>query len=160
MKFHLAQINIGRMLAPIDSMVMAGFVNNLDRINSLAENYDGFVWRLKDDSNNATSIKIYDDEFLIVNMSVWESKEALHKFVYQSAHTEVFRQRKQWFEKMDAFHMALWYVEQGKMPTVAQAIERLDYIRKHGATPFAFAFKDSFSAEEAEAYLSTKCFEN
>src|SRR5688572_22166846 len=100
MKFHLAQLNIARMLAPIDSPVMADFVANLDRINSVAENSKGFVWRLKDDSNNATSIRIFDDDFLIVNMSVWQSVDALFRYVYNSDHTEIFKRRTEWFEKM------------------------------------------------------------
>src|SRR5436190_10799386 len=110
MEFYLAQVNIARMLAPIDSPVMEDFVANLDRINALAEASNGFVWRLKDDTNNATSIKIFDDDFLIVNMSVWENIDVLSQFVYQSDHVEIFKRRKEWFQKMPEMHMALWYV--------------------------------------------------
>jgi len=110
MEFYLAQINIAKMVAPIDSPVMADFVANLDSINALAETSEGFVWRLKDESNNATAIKIFDDDFLIVNMSVWKNTEALFQFVYKSNHIEIFKRRKEWFEKMDEMHMAQWYV--------------------------------------------------
>jgi hypothetical protein len=149
MKFHLAQLNIARMLAPIDSPVMADFVANLDRINKVAENSNGFVWRLKDDSNNATSIRIFDDDFLIVNMSVWQSVDALFQYVYQSDHIEIFKRRAEWFEKMPEMHMVLWYVPEGSFPSVADAVERLTYLRSQGETPYAFSFRKRFSPEEA-----------
>ena len=144
MQFHLAQINIARMLAPIDSPIMADFVHNLDPINELAERSAGFIWRLKDDSNNATSIKIFDDDFLIVNMSVWLNTESLFDYVYKSGHVEIFKRRKEWFEKMPEMHMALWYVPEGKHPSVEAATERLTYLRKHGETPYAFGFRKKF----------------
>src|SRR5688572_10230314 len=145
MEFHLAQLNIARMLAPIDSPVMADFVANLDPINRLAENSNGFVWRLKDETNNATSIRIFDDDFLIVNMSVWESVDALYQYVYQSDHVEVFKRRKEWFEKMPEMHMVLWYIPVGSIPSVADAEERLTYLRRHGETPYAFSFRKKFT---------------
>lgn len=152
MKFHLAQVNIGKILGHIDSPVMAEFVANLDRINALAENSEGFVWRLKDDSNNATSIKVYNDDLIIVNMSVWEHTEALFQYVYQSAHVEIFKRRKEWFEKMPEMHMVLWYVPAGHKPSVNEAVDKLNYLRKNGETPLAFSFKKRFTAEEAAAY--------
>jgi len=144
----LAQVNIAKMLAPTDSPIMADFVANLDSINQLAEQSDGFIWRLKTDDNNATSIKVYDDDFIIVNMSVWETIDKLFNYVYKSNHVEIFKRRKEWFEKMKDMHMALWYVEEGKHPTVADAVARLDHIRKHGQTPYAFTFKQRFTVEE------------
>jgi hypothetical protein len=154
MEFQLAQINIARMLAPIDSPVMAEFVSNLDRINSLAENSTGFVWRLKDDTNNATSVKVYNDDFIIINMSVWSSVETLFDFVYKSPHTEIFKKRHSWFEKMPEMHMVLWYVESGHRPTVEEAIDRLDYLRANGETPFAFSFRKKFSAYDSKRNIS------
>lgn len=149
MKFHLAQLNIARMLAPIDSPVMADFVANLERINTLAEKSPGFVWRLKDDSNNATSIRVFDDDFLIVNMSTWENVDALFNYVYKSDHVEIFKRRAEWFEKMTDMHMVLWYVPEGSNPTVSEAVARLTYLRLNGETPYAFSFKKRFSPEEA-----------
>ncbi len=154
MEFYLAQINIARMLGPIDSPIMADFVANLDSINALAEKSEGFVWRLKDETNNATSIKIFDDDFLIVNMSVWKNTEALFQFVYQSNHVEIFKRRKEWFEKMPTMHMTLWYTAVGKWPTVEEAVERLTYLRKNGETPYSFSFKKKFTAEEASKFTS------
>jgi hypothetical protein len=152
MDFNLAQINIAKMLAPIDSPVMAEFVANLDGINLLAESSPGFVWRLKDDDNNATSIRAYDDDFIIVNMSVWDSAEALHNFVYGSMHVEIFKQRKKWFEKMSDMHMALWYVPKGYIPTAQDGVDRLNYLRDNGETPFAFTYRSKFSAVDAINY--------
>jgi len=154
MEFYLAQINIAKMVAPIDSPVMADFVANLDSINALAETSEGFVWRLKDESNNATAIKIFDDDFLIVNMSVWKNTEALFQFVYKSNHIEIFKRRKEWFEKMDEMHMAQWYVQPGYLPTVADAVERLNYLRNHGETPFSFSFKKRFTIEETNEFMN------
>jgi hypothetical protein len=156
MQFHLAQINIAKMLAPIDSPVMAEFVANLDSINALAEESEGFVWRLKDDVNNATSIRVYNDDFIIVNMSVWENADTLHNFVYRSMHVEIFKQRKKWFEQMKDMHMALWYIPAGYTPTAADGVERLDYLRANGETPYAFTYRSKFSAEDALIYNREK----
>jgi hypothetical protein len=141
------------MKAPIDSPVMADFVANLDGINALAENSEGFIWRLKDDSNNATSIKIYDDDFMIVNMSVWENADALSKYVYHSDHVEIFKRRKEWFHQMKEMHMALWYTPEAIMPAVSDAVIRLDYLRLNGPTPFAFTFKKIFTPEQSVSYM-------
>ena len=146
---------MAKMLAPLDSPVMADFVNILDYINGLAENAEGFVWRLKDESNNATSMKIFDSDSFIVNMSVWQSSEALFQFVYQSNHIDVFKGRKEWFEKMPEMHMALWYIPVGHLPTVEEATERLIYLRKNGETPFAYGFRKRFTVEEAREFMST-----
>ena len=152
MKFELAQINIAKMVGTIDSPVMADFVANLDPINALAEKSEGFIWRLVGDGNDATSIKIFDDDYLIVNMSVWKDLESLFKFVYQSNHTEIFKRKKEWFERMPSMHMALWYVQEGHEPTVAEAVTRLNYLRDHGETPFAFSFKKRFTPEDTKVY--------
>ncbi len=156
MQYYLAQLNIARMLAPIDSVIMADFVANLDSINALAEKSEGFIWRLKDDTNNATSIKIFDDDFLIANMSLWKTTVALFDFVYNSAHVEIFKRKKEWFEKMPQMHMALWYVPAGHLPTIAEATERLVYFRNHEVTPYAFSFKKQFSIKEALLYVKEK----
>ena len=153
MTYHLAQINIARMLAPIDSPVMADFVANLDRINSLAEQSNGFVWRLKDETNSATSISAFVDDFMIVNMSVWEELDDLFQFTYKTAHVEIFKRRKEWFSKMEEMHMACWYVQEGSIPTVEDAKERLKYLNNYGESPYAFTFRKKYSPED---YLSYK----
>jgi hypothetical protein len=153
MELYLAEVNIARMLAPLDSLLMADFVANLNPINELAEKSDGFIWRLKDDTNNATSIKIYNDDFIIVNMSVWRNIETLFEYVYRSNHAEFYKRRKEWFEKMPQMHMAMWYVPINKRPAVAEAVERIEYLRKHGETPYAFSFKKKFTAEDAKDFV-------
>lgn len=151
MPYQLAQINIARMLAPLDSPIMHDFVANLDEINALAESAPGFVWRLKGDGNDATSLRPYEDERVIVNMSVWESVDTLFQYAYYSDHTEFFRRRREWFHKMTTPAVALWWIEAGHIPTVDEAKEKLALIEKHGPTPQAFTFKQRFTVEEMMA---------
>ena len=154
--FHLAQVNIGRMLGPIESEVMADFVANLDAINALAERTPGFVWRLKTEDDNATAIRPYDDERIIVNLSVWENAEALHGYVYQSAHVEIMRRRREFFSRMTEAFMVLWWVPAGHVPPVQEAVDRLAYLRVNGPTPHAFTFKQRFPAPDAAAEADTE----
>lgn len=147
--FELAQVNVGRAKAPLDCPLMAGFVANLDRINALAEASPGFVWRLMDESGNATGIAVNEDPRVIVNLSVWRSAEELFAFVYETAHSGIMARRRAWFERWDEPHMALWWVPAGHRPSVAEALERLAYLAKHGPTERAFTFKARFPAPEA-----------
>jgi hypothetical protein len=141
---HLAQVNIGRILAPMDSPLMAEFRANLDPINALAEATPGFVWRLQSGSGNATDIVYSEDPFELVNLSVWESMEALRGYVYRSRHVEFFKRRAEWFEKAVEPTYALWWVPEGHVPTVAEAKERLEHYRKYGATEYSFWFSQAF----------------
>ena len=141
--FHLAQLNIGHMKAPMDDPLVADFVNNLDRINALADAAPGFVWRLQSDAGNAMDFRIFDDQTL-VNMSVWEDVDSLHAYVYKSAHVEIMRRRKEWFHLMDEMYMVLWWIPAGHIPTLEEAGERLTMLREHGPSPEAFTFKQTF----------------
>lgn len=143
-QLQIAQINVARMLAPIDDPVMAEFVARLDEINALAEQTDGFVWRLKTDDNNATSIRVFDDDYLIVNMSVWQHIDELYRFTYYSAHAEVYRKRTDWFSKLGKPHMALWWVPVDHRPTALEGKAKLEHLQTHGASPHAFTFKERF----------------
>ncbi|HEX9333266.1 MAG TPA: DUF3291 domain-containing protein [Anaerolineales bacterium] len=145
-EFHIAQINIARMLAPIDDPIMTEFVAQLPPINALADGSPGFVWRLQTDSGDATSIKVYDDEFIIVNLTVWESVDALYQYVYKSAHSRVLRDRKRWFEKFDGPYYALWWIPAGHLPSTEEGKERLDYLRQRRDSAYAFSFKNVFPA--------------
>src|SRR5437660_6632791 len=136
--YQLAQINISRLLAPLDDPQIAGFVAQLAPVNALADASPGFVWRLQSGSGNATDLAYNDDPFVIVNMSVWESLEALRAFTYQSHHLQVFRDRNRWFEKLQLPMYCLWWVVEGHVPTIAEGRERLEHYQKHGSTPFAF----------------------
>lgn len=140
---HLAQLNISRMNAPsIDHPLMADFVAQLDTINALAEASDGFVWRLKSDSGNATDIKAFDDERMIVNVSVWESPAKLLAFVFKSMHTNVLRDRRKWFEKPTELTTVLWWIPVGHRPTLDEAKEKLEQLNRDGSEPGAFSIRD------------------
>ena len=143
---HLAQINIGRLIAPLDDPRIAGFIEQLEPVNALAESSPGFVWRLQSEAGNATDIIYNDDPFVLVNMSVWESIEALRAFTYGVRHLEVFRGRAQWFEKMALPHYCLWWVPIGHRPTVAEGRSRLEHYQKFGSTPNAFWFSEPHAA--------------
>ncbi len=142
--YHLAQVNIARMLAPLTDPLMAGFVAWLDTINALADSSPGFLWRLQTSEGNATALRPYEDELILVNLSLWASLPDLTAFVYKSQHRFAIQQRRQWFERFDGPHMALWWVPADHIPAVEEAKERLDYLRVHGETPYAFSFKKPF----------------
>lgn len=145
MPWHIAQLNVGRALAPLDSPQLAGFMAQLDRINALADASPGFVWRLQTDAGNATDIKPVDgDDLFIVNLSVWESTEALGDFVYRSDHVGVMRQRASWFERQAEAILVLWWVPAGTIPTVDEALVRLDRLRREGPSAEAFTFRTTF----------------
>src|SRR5437764_12962530 len=112
-KYHLAQVNIGRMVAPIDDPSLVEFVDLLDEINALADRSHGFIWRLQSSEENATVVRPYEDDRILFNLSVWSSIELLKAYVYKGAHAEVMRRRRQWFEKFDGMYMALWWVKAG-----------------------------------------------
>lgn len=149
--YHLAQLNIARMLAPLEDPIMADFVANLAPINALAESSPGFIWRLATPAGDATQIRVFEDNFLIVNMSLWESIDALYQYAYFSDHADVYRRRTDWFSKLDKPHMVLWWVPAGEFPTLEDAKAKLEYIRQHGATPKAFTFKQRFTPEQMVA---------
>ena len=146
--YRLAQLNIGRIRAPLDSPQLAHFVAALEPINALADKSPGFVWRLQTDEGDATSIRAFDDDMLLVNMSVWESLDALSAFVYRSDHRPVMLRRREWFERpADAF-VVLWWVPADHIPTVDEAKERLEVLREHGPGPEAFTFATPFPAPD------------
>jgi len=147
--YHLAQLNIGRILAPLDSPQLAGFVARLEEINALAEAAPGFVWRFQTEDGNATALRPYEDDRILVNFSVWTSVEALHEFVYRTLHVEVMRQRRQWFEQMDQAFLVLWWVPVGHHPTVQEAVERLDHLRREGPKPYAFTIRQHFAPPDS-----------
>lgn len=146
MAYELAQINVARRLAPLDDPAMADFVNNLDPVNATAEAAPGFVWRLRDEGGNATAIPVFDDDWFIVNMSVWVSVEALHEFVYSPGHRAVLQRRREWFERLADATTALWWVPAGYRPTVAEGEERIRHLREYGPTETAFTLRATFPA--------------
>jgi hypothetical protein len=145
-QFHLAQVNIARLQAPIDSPQLAAFVANLDGINALADASPGFVWRLQTEDGDATSIRAFDDDSVIVNMSVWSSLSALRDFAYRSDHAAIMRRRREWFHGATDPFLALWWIAIGETPTIDDAKERLAALHDRGPTAFAFTFRTAFPA--------------
>jgi hypothetical protein len=143
-QYHLAQVNIARLAAPLTDPRLADFVAQLDAVNALADASPGFVWRFQGSAGNATYLRPYPDESIIFNMSVWESLPALKAYVYRAQHAAVLRRRREWFLPFDGHFQALWWTPAGSLPAVAEAVARLDYLRAHGPTPNAFTFKQVY----------------
>lgn len=142
--FHLAQLNIGRTNYPVDDPRMIGFTGRLAEINALAEGTPGYVWRLQDEAGDATGIKAFDDPLIIVNLTVWETIELLYEFSYHTDHAEVFRGRRAWFERWPGPSLVLWWIPAGTIPTLPEALARLDRLATDGPNPEAFTLKVRF----------------
>jgi Domain of unknown function (DUF3291) len=147
--YELAQLNIGVIKGPMDSPLMADFANNLERINAVADASPGFVWRLQTEAGDATAIRPFDDPNLLVNMSVWRDVASLNTYVYSSAHVEIMRRRREFFERMDAAFLVLWWVPRGHRPTVDEAMARLEMLRAQGPGAMAFTFRHAFPPPDA-----------
>ena len=147
--FQLAQINVARMKGTsINDPVMQEFVDNLDTMNTLAEQSEGFIWRLKDESDHATYFNPYNDEQIIVNISVWTSTEALAHFVYKTSHTDFLKRRKEWFHKFGKAYVAMWWIPAGQYPTIEDAVRKLDHLQKYGPSPEVFDFRNKYPHPE------------
>jgi hypothetical protein len=146
--WEIAQLNVGRATAPLDSPVMAGFMDRLAEINALAEATPGFVWRLQGDNGNNTGLRVSDDPRFIVNLTVWRSIDELWAYTYRSEHSTVFRRRYEWFERRATPGMVLWWQPAGTIPTVAEALARLHLLAERGPTVEAFTFKQRFAAPD------------
>ncbi|NGM16268.1 DUF3291 domain-containing protein [Verrucosispora sp. WMMA2044] len=146
---HLAQLNIARLRAPIDSPELADFVAQLPEINGLAERSPGYVWRLQDESGDATALRPFGPD-IIVNLTVWQSVEALRGFVYRTAHLEPMRRRREWFVPLDRPHLVLWWIPAGVLPTITEAAERLELLTA-GPSPEAFTFREPYPSPGARA---------
>jgi hypothetical protein len=149
MEFALAQVNIGRLRAPLDTPQLADFMAALDPVNAVADAAPGFVWRLQTEDGNATAVRAFEwdqagSAGVIMNMSVWESVEALAAFVYSEQHRQVLRRRREWFERMEEAYLALWWVPRGHVPTTGDAEDRIRHLRAHGPTTHAFTLRVHF----------------
>jgi hypothetical protein len=142
---HIAQLNIATLVAPLDSPELKGFVDLLVEINDLADNAAGFVWRLQDDNGDATSFRPFGPD-VIVNLTVWESVEALYAYTYRTDHLGVLRRRREWFRRSTRPPLVLWWVGEGERPTTAEAARRLALLEENGPTPDAFTFRNPFPA--------------
>lgn len=142
--YHLAQLNIAKMKYPAEAPEMADFMNNLDRINALAEQSPGFIWRLQTEEGDATGIDFFGPDIL-VNMSVWKDSKSLHEYVYRTSHAQIMSRRKEWFERFENSYTVLWWIPEGHIPTLGEANDRLELLRAVGPTVEAFTFKQDFS---------------
>jgi len=150
MNYHLAQLNIARFRLPQEHPNNIDFIENLDRVNAIAENQDGFVWRFTGEGNNALDVNAFDDPNVASNMSLWENLESLGAFVYRNKdHREIMRRRNEWFDKID-FYLVLWWVEEGYIPTLEEAKEKLELLESQGPTEKAFTFKNPFPSPNAD----------
>ena len=154
---HLAQLNIGRFRYPTDDPRMTDFMNNLDLINALAERSEGFIWRLKDESNNATNFRPFPDPMMAVNLSVWDSVEALEHFVYQTVHKRFYGRRLEWFDKMDTPHFVMWWIPAGHLPSLEEAKERLAHLTARGPSDHAFGWE---SVPAVQLWKTARCAPN
>ena len=148
--YHLVQSNVARMLGPIEDPVMAGFVERLEPLNALADESPGFVWRYQTDAGDATEVRVFNDELILFNMSVWESVEALENFVYRSNHIEALQKKAEWFERADRATLALWWIEAGHVPSVEEAKDRFDVLWRDGPSAEVFTFRDRFPAPDVK----------
>ena len=155
MDYVLAQINFGRLLAPLDSPMIADFAAALDEVNAVADAAPGFVWRLRTEDGNATAVRGFERDAvgapggIVINMSVWESAEALHAYVYGQAHVAILRRRREWFSRMTDAYAALWWIPRGHIPTVSEAEDRVLHLRANGPTPHAFTLREHFAPPES-----------
>ncbi len=146
-EWHLAQVNIGRARGSPADPVMAEFVSRLPELNALADGSPGFVWRLQTEDGNATAVRPYGDERILINMSVWADLDALRGYVFRSPHAAIMRRRREWFERFEGIYVALWWVPAGHRPSVAEAVERIAHLQANGSTPHAFSFVQPFDHE-------------
>ncbi len=144
---HIAELNIGRLRAPVDHPLVKEFIDNLDRINALAERMPGFVWRLTGAGNNATDLHFGDNPTMAVNMSVWETAAQLETYVFGTVHAKFYQRKQEWFELMERPHFVLWNVPEGHRPTLAEAAERLQHYETHGPSDFAFGWTEAIGVE-------------
>jgi hypothetical protein len=151
--WHFAQFNVARLHEPLDHPATAEFVAGLDEVNAVAESSPGFVWRLTDDATGLSSsyVRAYDDPLVIINLTVWETPEHLQDFVYRSTHTSFLRRRREWFEKLDDAYLVCWWVPAGQVPSVDEAVARLERLRRDGVSDEAFTLRDLRPAPAAPA---------
>lgn len=149
---QLAQLNIAKTKYPLESPQLKEFVDNLAPVNQLAEESEGFIWRLQDDSGDATNINVFSDASIIVNMSTWASVDTLKNFMFRTHHRDFLRRKSEWFENIPQDSYVLWWVPLGHIPTIEEGIARLNYLRDNTDSPYAFSFKSNFSVTEANEY--------
>jgi len=146
-RWHLAQFNVALLRQPLDHPATAGFIDGLEPINTLADSAPGFVWRLQDDSGQSSSyVRAYTEPLMIINLSVWETPDDLRTFVFKTVHTEFLRRRREWFQRMSEAFLVCWWIPAGTVPTVDEAMDRLDRLRRDGPSDDAFTLREPHPA--------------
>ncbi|MGE0200743.1 MAG: DUF3291 domain-containing protein [Candidatus Melainabacteria bacterium] len=148
-EWQLCHLNIGPALGPLNHPVMSGFVERLDEMNQLAYESPGFIWHLIIDINDPVQLAMYGEPGMLFNLSVWESVEALHNYVYNSMHVKMLQRRKEWFAPMSTSSYVLWWKPKGELPTLSEAKEKLKHLDLIGPTIDAFTFKKQFMPAQA-----------
>lgn len=140
---HLAQLNIGRLAGPTDDPRVADFMANLDRINGIGKRMPGFVWMMEgsgEPGRGNTEVKVGGDPQFVSNLTVWESPEALARFVWHTAHRRFHERRHAWFQVLKRPHFVMWWIEAGHQPALDEGLARLDYMTLHGESDHAFGW--------------------
>lgn len=156
MNFELAQVNVSRLLAPLDSTLLAPFVAALDEVNAEGDRTPGFVWRLQTETGNATDVEgfgwdIAGSHGVIVNLTTWTNTQSLSDFIFSGTHLAIMRRRRDWFYPVVEATTALWWVPTGTRPTVDEAEDRVRHLRQHGPTKHAFNLRRHYPAPDAAA---------
>lgn len=153
---HLAQLNVGRLVGPTDDPRLADFMNNLARVNAIAERSPGFVWRMmgEDEATGATDLQMPGDPTMAVNLSVWESAETLEAFVWNTIHKRFYNRKSEWFVPMETPHFVMWWIPIGHIPTLEDAQNRLDYLAANGPSAYAFGWE---SLPNVQAWREAQC---
>jgi len=151
---HLAQLNIAKAKVSLEEPLMKDFVDNLDPVNTTAEKSEGFIWRLQDESGDATSIHLFDDPLIITNMSVWADTESLKKFMFMTHHLEFLQRKEEWFDKLSSANQVLWWVPKGHIPSLEEGKSRLLHLEQHGESSYAFTFRSKFTPHDLEQAIS------
>lgn len=137
---RLAELNVGYAAHALDDPRMADFIDNLDRVNALAERSPGFVWRMKSDSGNATDIDVPGDPNMISNLSVWEDIKSLGNYVFNTVHARFYERKSEFFANMTSHHFVMWHVADDHIPDLSEAMQRLTYLNENGSSEHAFGW--------------------
>lgn len=154
---HLAELNIGRLIAPTDDPRVAEFMGALDRVNGLGKRMPGFVWMMEgsgEPGRGNTDNHIGDDAQLVANLTVWQDVKSLENFVWNTVHRQFYDRRAEWFQVLEAMHFVMWWVPKGHKPTLEEGLARLDRLKVEGDSDHAFGWS---YLKDAQLWQSRTC---
>ncbi|MDJ0825932.1 MAG: DUF3291 domain-containing protein [Rhodobacter sp.] len=155
--FHLAELNIGRLVARPNDPRVAEFMANLDRVNGLGRRMPGFVWMMEGSGEPGTGNTdncLDGDPQFVANLSVWDDAEALETFVWKTVHKQFYDRRHEWFQMLTDQHFVMWWIPAGHRPSLDEAMSRLDHLKTHGDSEHAFGWA---WLKEVEAWRTHRC---